>query len=296
LLADLCRTIKEAPQAAGRPGPKPFSMADIIFSATFKVYSTFSGRRFMVDLEEANEKGRTTRLLHYNSIFRYLENPTLTPILRDLVSRSALPLKSVETGFAVDSSGFSTSTFVKWFDFKHGTDRRVRAWIKTHLMVGVKTHVVTSVEIDQTNQSDYNQFAPLVSTTAESFTIKDVTADKAYLGHSNLNMIDALGGTMYAPFKSNSTAGEPGTVWNKMFAFWQFHRDTFMERYHSRSNIESVFSMMKRKHGNAIRSKTPTAQVNEVLCKVLTHNICVLCQEIQELGIAVNFGANMEAD
>ncbi len=32
-------------------------------------------------------------------------------------------------------------------------------------------------------------------------------------------------------------------------------------------------------------AKTPTAQVNEVLCKVLCHNICVLIQSMYELGI-----------
>jgi transposase len=208
-----------------------------------------------------------------------------------------LPLKTAETSFAVDSSGFSTSTFARWFDAKYGTEKRVRTWIKVHLMCGVKTHVVTSVEIDQSNQSDYNQFEPLVNATPQNFTINEVSADKAYLGNSTLNLVDSLGGTLYAPFKINSTEGEPGSVWNKMYAFWQFHHEAFLQHYHSRSNVESVFSMMKRKHGNAIRSKSPTAQVNEVLCKVLTHNLCVLCQEIQELGIAANFGAGLaEAD
>ncbi len=35
---------------------------------------------------------------------------------------------------------------------------------------------------------------------------------------------------------------------------------------------------------------TPTAQVNEVLCKILCHNICVLIQSIYELGIEPVFG------
>lgn len=43
--------------------------------------------------------------------------------------------------------------------------------------------------------------------------------------------------------------------------------------------------MMKAKFGGNVRSKTPVAQVNEVLCKVLCHNICVLIQSIYELGL-----------
>ena len=42
---------------------------------------------------------------------------------------------------------------------------------------------------------------------------------------------------------------------------------------------------MKRKFGDSIRSKTDTAMVNEVLRKVLCHNLVVVIHEIAELGI-----------
>ncbi len=47
--------------------------------------------------------------------------------------------------------------------------------------------------------------------------------------------------------------------------------------------------MIKAKFGNNVRSKTWTAQVNEVLLKILCHNICVVIQEMYELGIEPNF-------
>ena len=43
--------------------------------------------------------------------------------------------------------------------------------------------------------------------------------------------------------------------------------------------------MVKAKFGGSVRAKSPVAQVNEVLCKVLCHNICVLIQSIYELGL-----------
>ena len=42
---------------------------------------------------------------------------------------------------------------------------------------------------------------------------------------------------------------------------------------------------MKRKFGDSLRSKTETAMVNEVLCKVLCQNLVVLIHEMYELGI-----------
>jgi len=58
-----------------------------------------------------------------------------------------------------------------------------------------------------------------------------------------------------------------------------------------RSNVESTFSMIKRKFGDAVRSRTDVAMVNETLCKVLAHNLCVLIQEQCELGIETEFWA-----
>jgi hypothetical protein len=40
-------------------------------------------------------------------------------------------------------------------------------------------------------------------------------ADKAYLSRENLELIQNLGGTCLHPFRSNSTQGEAGTVWEK---------------------------------------------------------------------------------
>jgi len=47
--------------------------------------------------------------------------------------------------------------------------------------------------------------------------------------------------------------------------------------------------MIKRKFGTNVRSKTKAAQINEILLKILCHNICVVIQEMHELGIEPNF-------
>jgi hypothetical protein len=43
--------------------------------------------------------------------------------------------------------------------------------------------------------------------------------------------------------------------------------------------------MMKAKFGDHVRSKTDVAMKNEVLCKILCHNICCLISAIYELGL-----------
>jgi hypothetical protein len=46
--------------------------------------------------------------------------------------QSGLPLKSVEVDFSCDSSDFTTSRFVRWFDHKYGVPRQQHEWVKRH--------------------------------------------------------------------------------------------------------------------------------------------------------------------
>jgi hypothetical protein len=156
------------------------------------------------------------------------------------------------------------------------------------LMTGVTTNIVTSVEVTPTDSSDCPHLEPLLKATAKTFPVAEVSADKAYLSKRNLEVIVNVGAVPYIPFKSNNT-GEGPELWRRMFHFYQFKRSEFLASYHKRSNVESTFSMIKRKFGASVRSKTPVAQVNEVLCKVICHNLCVLVQSIYELGIEPTF-------
>ncbi|HEY2972035.1 MAG TPA: transposase [Pyrinomonadaceae bacterium] len=291
LLYELCRAIPEPEQQRGRPR---LSLADIIFASTFKVYSTVSGRRFQSDLQEAKRRGFLSKMPSYNSVFRYLESEALTPYLYELIATSALPLKSVETDFAVDSSGFSTGQFMRWFDVKYGKEEDRRMWIKVHLMCGVKTNIVTSVEVSDGYSNDHGYFKPLVETTAgNGFKMAEVSADKAYLSGENLLTTLRHKAIPYIPFKSNSKAqtnyGPKSTLWTRMLSFYNDNREEFLTHYHKRSNVETTFHMIKSKFGQRLRSKTMTAQINEALCKVLCHNLCVVIQSKHELGTDADF-------
>ena len=98
-------------------------------------------------------------------------------------------------------------------------------------MTGVKTHVVTSVEITGRNPHDGPMLPPLVEKTAKNFTIDEVSADKAYSNTDCHDAIAKVGATPYIAFKSSAT-GAVGGVFQKMVHFYQYKRDEFQAHYH----------------------------------------------------------------
>lgn len=290
LLRDLCSTVSQRPQGRGRPR---IPMADMLFAVTYKVYSGFSARRFTSDIKAARQSGLIDHAPHFNSTNRYLASDDLTEHLKALVELSAGPLAAVEVNFAIDSTGFSTTTYRRWYDHMWGKERSKQTWVKTHLMSGVKTNIVTAAHATIHESADSKQLPGLLARTAETFTVDEVSADKAYSSKNNLRAVEAVGATPYIPFKSYSTGHQRkdryDSLWDQMWHFYAFNREEFNAHYHKRSNAETTMFMIKTKFGGSVKSKSPTAQVNEVLCKVLCHNVCVLVQSFYELGIEATF-------
>ena len=286
LLRELCNTIPQPPaKATGRPR---LPLSDTVFASALKVYGTMSGRRAMTDLRNAQDAGLLDAAPSTAAVWRCMEDPNLKPVLRELIERSALPLASVESYFAVDSTGFATSVYHRWYDHKWKKVIREVQWIKAHAICGVKTNIITAADATFGESADSPYFGPFVEATAQHFQISEVSGDKAYLSRKNLRAVEAVGGVAYIPFKSNSKAithHKRDSLWERTYHYYNLHREEFEAHYHKRSNVETVFHMVKAKFGPSVRSKMPEAQINEALLKFLCHNIAVLVQSAYELGV-----------
>lgn len=289
LLKDLTSPLSQPYSGQGRPRLR---LSDMAFTVVSKVYSGLSARRFDGEVREAKALGVTETGPAFATVLRYLRDPELTPVLTRLVTLSALPLASVEQDFAMDATGFTTCNYVRWYDHKWGKEQKRQEWVKLHAATGVLTNIITAVTVTPNSgkdSSDHSQFPALLSGTAEHFTMREVSADKAYSSKAHLAAVEAAGATPFIPFRANQigTLGPQSSLFNvtevapgpdasafvRMYHFFAYRRDTFLSHYHKRSNVETTFSMVKRKFGSSLRSKSFQGQVNEVLCKVIAHNI-----------------------
>jgi transposase len=106
----------------------------------------------------------------------------------------------------------------------------------------------------------YPYFKGLVDRTADAgFTMKEVSADKGYLGASNMLATLQRGVIPYIPFKSNSVGNSRGSygaksqLWSRMYHFYMMNRPQFLEHYHKRSNVETTFHMWPKASLNGRR-------------------------------------------
>jgi transposase len=181
----------------------------------------------------------------------------------------------------------------------HSTPTTARSMVRKRSIYGSRrtfaqgsrqTNIVAAVAITDSNGGDSPQFGPLVKKTSEGFTINEVSADMAYSSRLNLQLVANEGGKAYIPYRKNATGKSRGSsLWSKMYHYFQINRDDFMEHYHKRSNIEATNAAIKRKFGETLKSKNPTAQVNELLAKIIAYNLTVVIHEIYENGINPDF-------
>lgn len=286
----LILAVEEKPPVVGR---KPFDTKDKIFAMCMKSYYKADLRKCQSILKELKTLHYIEKVPCFKSIDNFFNEKELSPLLDDLILITALPLASLEETGAIDATGFSTSRFDRWFDYKWGKmTGKERVWRKAHACVGCKTNIFLSVEVTEKNVADVTMFEKVVGNKPKLFEMSSFVADKAYLARRVLEFVHNLNVVPFIPFKSNTRSLSRGVgIWHKMFYEFKDRNEEFMRKYHQRSNVETCFHMLKQRFGDSLKTKSFEANVNEIKIKVLCHNLTVLIQEVYESEIKIDFEA-----
>jgi transposase len=286
LLKELLETVdKSTDQYLSKGARNYFNQ---IFPMCLKVFLGTSSRRLISDLKMCKEIGLINNVPHFNTILNYFKNQSLKTVLNYLIELSAIPLAQIDKKFAVDSTGIGAHQYEPWRSIRSKYPEH-RKYKKAHIIYGVLTNVAVSCSITKGTEADSPQFENLLKRCADNFKIDEVSADLAYSSKKNLRLVEEHGGIPYIPFKKNATGKRGGSLWKEMFQYFKYNQKEFLKHYHLRSNAETGFFMIKKKFGEFVEMKGDISQENEIRCKILCHNICVLIQEIFLSGIKVDF-------
>lgn len=292
----------------GRP---PFPLGHVAYAVILKEYHRCPTRPIESFLREAVELGYlrnvptypaleapgsgcaadsgVVRIPSYNGVGYFERSQWLTPLLLELVSLTARPLRGVEREFAVDGTGWSTRWYDRWLDHRLAEESDRQQWVKLHLVIGCNTNVVARAAISPGSHHDSPYFIPLVIETARYFDVDMVLADMGYLSRPNYEVGPRLGADIRIMFKENTLppSGD-GSEWDRVLQGYYVAREKFLEEYHRRSNAESGIGAVKATRSGKIRTKGFDAQVNEALALLVAYNLRVLAREVRMKNLALD--------
>lgn len=290
LLSELCHTIPEEPYVFGRP---PIPIRDLFFMCCLKIYSNYSSRKIDFDLKQARGSGYIRTTCHYNRLSEFLNSQLTYELLQKLLTITAIPLKKLEESFSMDASGFGSYQYERWKTFRFSPSFQTKAsrnYLKAHICIGTRTNIICSAEVTYGNFSDISQAPKLLNTLSKNFNPKEVSADKAYSAYRILKIIERMKAMPFIAFKDNTNPSwKSPEIWIKMHNYFKNRPEDFLKGYHKRSNVETTFAMIKTRLGEFLKSKNYESQRNEVMIKLIVHNITCLIQEIFENNIHINF-------
>jgi hypothetical protein len=247
---------------------------------------------------------------HQNSITHWMNDPRLTPVLRELLRLTSLPFRLREIGGIIDSSKVSQLRTVHAKRAVYDNEDRAEAdWMKCHAIVGVETMVVMDVIFGGSRGDDTGDVAfmkPLVDSALRTFNLEFMLADMAYINADMLTWLKSRNLKAAIPIRSG---------WFEDAKKW-FHHDAVMEHvkwftkennkpfhevYRLRTKIEALFSILKRvsqehcwsrgrKNKEAKNSDQPcVAWQNETLCKFIYLNLRTTVTLEKETGYIMDY-------
>lgn len=186
---------------------------------------------------------------------------------------SLLCKKRVNT-VAIDSSGFETSYMSYHYAnvWNRQDKRKWRRYLKVSIAIDTDSQYVLSQKIRIGPRNDNIDFKPVM----KNLNCKFVVADKGYDSRENRYFVlRNLKAYPHIPRRKFS-----GITYEKLGVPIRFNK----EIYHQRSKVETVFSVIKRKYGSFVLSRTYETQKKEVLIRIIAYNID------RKLIISISFG------
>jgi len=158
--------------------------------------------------------------------------------------------------------------------------RNVRRMPKLSVAVAAGCHLILAAKVRSGSGSDSPDFDELLFRSWKRAPVKVVVADAGYDSEANhcIARQDMGVRSIIPPGIGRPTSKLPSGRWRRHMAR-RFAKKADQKQYGQRAQSETVHSMMKRNQGSALRSRTPERRKQEMLLKVLTHNIMLACEQ-----------------
>ncbi|MHB8604118.1 MAG: transposase [Thermoplasmatota archaeon] len=226
-----------------------------------------SSRRAVGALREHRRVLGLRRVPHFITLTRRARDASLPRLIETLVELLRREFRPREALASVDSTGIATTHGKRWIGEKRkpGND-----WRKLYTLQDVETGFIIAAETSNAREHDSVPFPALVGSI---YAGTKVLADRAYLGHENLFLIEDAGGEAFIRVKANTRIHRYSRDRLSRLARRAKTRPWWLVY---RNSHESRFSMLKRVVKPILRWKSDRGRDNELLFAVVVHDIRIV--------------------
>jgi hypothetical protein len=194
------------------------------------------------------------RIPHHTTLVKFAKK--IKPKLLNFL----LPFRKAKiTG--VDGTGFEVSNQSRHYQMRTNS-HPYRRYIKTSISADTEKQIILTNEIHKSPRNDMKDSYLLI----KGLQTEKIVGDKAYSSRKFRHFIfNKLKAVPVIPQKKNERKYYV-SLGRKILGFDK-------KIYHQRSKVETIFSVIKRKYGSALKSRSFAMQKKEVICKLIAYNL-----------------------
>ena len=171
----------------------------------------------------------------------------------------------------IDAAGIRILGRSIWYSIRTRKSMSRRECDKVHLATCSDTMLILNWFMTEGKRNDCPFFVRLL---APFQWLGRVIADAGYLSRENYQHVADKKGSVFIPFKKNSTAKPKGhPAWKAAFWLWKILPMVFKRIYNQRSKVECVFSVLKKRWGDQLYSRKTYIRRREMALRFIAYNI-----------------------
>ena len=279
------------PQFAHRFSPKKFTQPQLFVCLVLKIFFKTDYRGVAAILNDSPDLCKAFGLAtvpHFTTLqkaSKKLLRFSIADRLLEATVKSATKKNDTIELAAIDSTGLESGHVSRYFVKRRSREPNryqtttYRRWPKLAIVCDCSNHLILSAITIRGPSPDINQFCKTLKPCMEKFRIKYLLADAGYdseANHTYAREVHQIKTTI-PPKHGRPTTKLPKTKYRR-----EMRTDFDKETYGQRWQVETVFSMIKRNFGSALRARRYWSQCREMMLLALTHNIAII-QLVKEL-------------
>ena len=177
----------------------------------------------------------------------------------------------------MDSSGFETRHASRHYRIRikdHFDRDFTRGWPKVSIVCDKSSHFVVGAQVTNGPSADFGDFVPVLKQASQNLKFDQILADRGYDSEKNHRYAREelkIRSTVIPAFSRRTSGKFPKGKYRRQMVV-RFHNNV----YKSRSQVECVFSRVKKLLGPTVKARKSGSQERECLLKILTFNFMLI--------------------